>query len=191
VSTIVSQPTPATVILEVGDVLTVTADALSSGLVRRNSQPGVQRTGPQSKPVPSANSRAFGPFPTVRHYSIEPAAGTLSYVVGRGDYDYSTLLGNVEGFTGSITLEPEDNGKLLRCDDASAVTITVLNTLPVGFNIGFTQWGAGSVTIAAGASATSRSTASSASAQYKIGTVLVVKNSDGASAEFTVNGEVT
>jgi hypothetical protein len=179
-----------TTALEPHQTMTVTTDANSSGVIRRIASDGSAWSPPESIAILAGTTLKLGTFPTVRNYRIEASAGSLTYSLGIGDMDYSTLLGNVEGFTGSRTLTAADNGKLLRCDDSSAVTVTVPNTLPQGFNIGVAQWGAGAVTVSAGASATKRSTASGPSAQYKIGAILVAKNVDGLSAEFTLNGEV-
>lgn len=133
----------------------------------------------------------FGPFPTVRVYSFEVSQGFFTYTVSKEDFGFATDMGNVEAFTGNRLLNMNDNGKLLRCEDTSAVTITVPGNLPKGFNCSFAQWNTGSVTIAGGTGATARSTATQATGQYKIGCVLVVKNVDGKSAEYTCNGEVS
>lgn len=189
---VVNQGSPTTVTLEVGETMRVVADANSNGIVRRSGdRAGFQRSGVQQQSIPAGATRIFGPFPSIRHYSIEVAVGSLTYTSTIDDFAYSTIFANVEGFSGNRTLMDGDNGKLLRCDDGSAVTITVPNNLAEGFNIGVAQWGAGAVTIAAASGATKRSAAASPSAQYKVGALLVVKNSDGASAEFTFSGEVT
>src|SRR5258708_5169332 len=107
---------PAFLALEPGETLVVTADALSSGLVRRVTQSGGNRTGLNEQTVQASGTRIFGPFPTVRHYSIETALGALVYDVTVHQFGRSVLFANVEGFTGSRTLRQGDNGKLLRCD---------------------------------------------------------------------------
>ena len=84
-------------------------------------------------------------------------------------------------FTGNRTLRTDDNGKLLRCDDNSNVTVTVPAGLPVGFNVAFVMWGAGTVTIAAGSGATNRSNKTSLSTQYQAGSLVVLK-----AAEFVL-----
>lgn len=45
----------------------------------------------------------------------------------------------------AYTLSLADNGKILDCTNAAAITITVPNTLPVGFQVSITQAGAGVV----------------------------------------------
>lgn len=172
----------------IGETLTVTASATSSGLVRRVLNSGGNRSGAQITDIPAGGTRIFGPFPTERHYSIECAVGSLTYSITKDEFGRSVLLGNVEGFTGARTLIDQDNGKILRCDDASAVVVTVPNSLAEGFNVGFAMWGAGTVTVSAGSGATNRSSTSALSTQYGVGSLLVVKNASGTSSEFALGG---
>lgn len=176
--------------LQPGEVLTVTADAVSSGTLRRRSDShGVQLSGANSQPIVASGKRVVGPFGTVRRYTIEVSAGSLTYTIGAKDLTFSTFRGNVEGFTGNRTLVADDNGKILRCDDASPVTITVPNDLPDGFNVGASMWGAGTVTVAAASGATKRSTTTALNTQYGVGSIIVMKNVDNASAEFVLGGD--
>lgn len=183
-TTIVTQGPPVYLTLEAGAVLTVTADALSNGLVRL-----LDRTGYQETNVPASGTRKFGVFPALRRYSIECAVGTLSYRVDQPDLDYGTQLGNIEAFTGARLLRAEDNGKLLRCDDTSNVVITVPDFLPEGFNVAYAMWSTGTVSITAGAGATARDSKSGVATQYKVGSLLVVKNANGVSAEYLLGGD--
>lgn len=178
--TIVSNQTRIT--LQPGETLTVTADANSSGLVRRHAPSG-QLTGAQIQTVPASSSRVFGTFPTPRHYSIEASVGFLTYIVEQDECGYATQKVNVEVFTGDRTLRSEDNGKVLRCDDGSAVIVTVPSDVPLGFNATVVQWGAGVVSIAAGSGATSRSGAVDITDQYKSAQILMLK-----AAEYIVTG---
>jgi hypothetical protein len=50
----------------------------------------------------------------------------------------------------SRTLSATDNGKIIYCTSASAVTITCAASLGAGFNVTIIQGGAGKVTVAAG-----------------------------------------
>lgn len=59
-------------------------------------------------------------------------------------------VGTIKSVTASYTLLLSDNGRVLDVNSASAVTITVPNTLPVGFQVSITQAGAGQVTISGG-----------------------------------------
>lgn len=177
------------VTLQVGETLRVVAGAVSSGLVRRLGMPGDQRQGPQNTDVPVSGTRQFGPFPTIRRYSIECAVGALTYTAAIDDLPTATHLGNIEGFSGARTLRSEDNGKIFRCDDASGVTVTVSNDLPEGFNVGFAKWGAGTVTIAAASGATNRTSKTALATQYNSGTLVVLKNGTGSAAEFVLGGD--
>lgn len=170
-----------------GLTMTVTAAANSSGNLYRLDQTNVVV---ETFPIAASQTLIFGPFPTSRKYRLACTSGSISYSFDRPPFDYATQFGNIEGFTGNRTLTLSDNGKMLRCDDASAVTITVPNSLPTGFNIGILQWGAGTLTVAAGAGATKRSSASAINAQYGAGAVVVAKNVDGVSAEFIIGGSV-
>ena len=176
-------------VLLAGETLTVTADAFSSGLVKRMGEPGVQLMGVQQTAIPASGTRIIGPFPLVQFYSIECAAGSLTYVISTDEFGYSVLKGNVEGFTGSFTLKDYDNGKLFRCDDGSNVTVTVPNNLSQGFNVGFVMWAAGTVTIAAASGATNRSSTSALNTQYNVGSLVVMKQSAAVTAaEFLLGG---
>jgi len=182
-----SEPTRTTELVN-GLTMTVTASANSTGKLYHLDQTNVVL---ETIPIAASQTLIFGPFPTIRKYRLECDSGSISYAFDKKDFDYSTQMGNVEGFTGARTLTLSDNGKLLRCDDASALTITVPNTMPAGFNIGILQWGAGSVTVAAASGATKRSSASALTAQYAAGSITVAKNADGVSAEFVLGGSVT
>ncbi|MCJ9731292.1 hypothetical protein [Bradyrhizobium sp. PRIMUS42] len=105
-----------------------------------------------------------------------------------GTATYTIFYTDVVPFTGNRALSLDDNGKVLRCDDTSNVTITVPRDLPECFTCGFMMWSTGTITVAAGSGATKRSSASAISAQYSSGAMLVGKNSDGAAAEFILSG---
>jgi hypothetical protein len=59
-------------------------------------------------------------------------------------------VGTIKTISAAYTLLPEDNGRVLDVTSATALTITVPNTLPVGFQVSITQAGAGQVTIKGG-----------------------------------------
>ncbi len=105
-----------------------------------------------------------------------------------GTATYTTTISDVVPFTGDYTLSNSDNGKLLRCDDGSNVTVTAPATLPECFGVGFLMWGAGTITVGAGSGATKQSSATAISTQYEAGYLLVGKNADGLSAEFILSG---
>jgi hypothetical protein len=189
--TTITAPNRTVIPIDAGQVATMTPDATAAGRYGRiGDQPG-------SGEFPSAYSNltagvgvVIGPYVTPTRIVVELSAGTLSYSVTTPNPAYCTLLGKIEPFTNNRTLNAADNGRLLRCDAPSSVTITVPNNLPEGFNLSFAQWADGNITIAAASGATNQSTASATIGQYKVGCILVMRNADGASAEFTVNGEV-
>jgi hypothetical protein len=186
------QGSPASLVLPVGYVLTVTADAVSNGRIGRlGDQPGarVPDTPSEFAAVAAGATALVGPFPYITRHTVEALAGSLSYAVASSPFGYSMLLGAMRSFTGARTLRAEDNGRVLRCDDGSAVVVTVPNDLPEGFNVGLAMWGAGTVTVTAGSGATKRSSTSALSTQYGVGSLLVMKNSSGSAAEFVLGGD--
>ncbi|PSO29847.1 hypothetical protein [Bradyrhizobium sp. MOS002] len=110
------------------------------------------------------------------HYSI-----FLSNMLAGGD--------RVIPFTGDRTLSLDDNGKILRCDDGSNVTVTVPGALPECFNVGFIMMGGGTVTLSAGSGATNRSSGTTLSTQYQKGSLLVARNTNDAAAEYLTSGD--
>lgn len=121
--------------------------------------------------------------PSVYSYERRVTIRALS-----GAADYTIFYTDVIPFTGDRTLTAEDDGKVLRCDDASNVTITVPADLPECFSVVFLMWSTGTITVEAGSGATKRSDASELSTQYQSGALLVTRNADDASAEFVLNG---
>jgi hypothetical protein len=184
----INQSQRQVITLEAGLTLRVIAAVVSTGIVRRiKTNPGDQNlTGFNSRNIGASDNVAFGPYPTDRSYSIECATGSIDYSVSQEDRQFATQFGNIEPFTGNRTLTEDDNGKVLRCDDASAVVITVPPELPVGFNVCVSQWGAGSVTYTAASGMTSRSSATMVSAQYKLSSLVVMK-----AGEYVIGGDVS
>lgn len=105
----------------------------------------------------------------------------------------ATLSDTIVTKTASYTLQAGDNGKTLYFNSATAVTLTVPNDLPVGFNVFGRQVGAGRVTIAPAAGATRRSLGSTirTAGQYAGFSVVVSGNAGGASAIFELDGALT
>lgn len=98
---------------------------------------------------------------------------------------HADFLGRIVPFSSAaITLDEDMNGMILRSDGASAVTITVPSSLPIGYNVGFIVYGAGSVTLSAGGGMTNRSAKTAMSTLYMAGSILVAK-----SGEFIVGGD--
>ena len=75
----------------------------------------------------------------------------------------------------SRTLSATDNGKIINCTSASAVTITCATGLDTGFNCTIIQSGAGKVTLAAGsATLVSYSSLFSTMGQYAVISAVMV-----------------
>lgn len=104
---------------------------------------------------------------------------------------HADFLGSVVPFSGAnLTLGANMNGKMLRSDGNSNVTVTVPASLPVGFNCGFMMFGTGTITLAPGSGATNRSAKTALSAQYQAGSILVAKNNTGlTAAEYLAGGD--
>jgi len=100
-------------------------------------------------------------------------------------------LANINAQTGTAyTLAASDSGKIVECSNASAITLTLPNTLSPGFNCTVVQTGAGQVTISAAGGATLQSYDSfiATAGQYAALNVYVTANSGGTSAVYIMQG---
>lgn len=104
----------------------------------------------------------------------------------------ANLLDTINAQTGTAyTLQASDNGKVVELSNAAAVTLTVPNSLPVGFNCILSQTGAGLVTVAAGAGATVNAFAGLKSpGQWGEMSLRVRANSGGSAALAILGGGV-
>jgi hypothetical protein len=84
-----------------------------------------------------------------------------------------------------------DCGTFILFSAASAVTVTVPNTLPAGCQVALAQNGAGVITVSAGAGTTARSphAYTHTNGQYAIVGVNVVTNSGGTTAVYYFSGD--
>jgi hypothetical protein len=172
----VTAPGRNVVALDANQIITISPAANASGRVGRiGDLPGDGENASAYGTLTASTTKVVGPFINPTRHAIELSAGTATYAVSTPNPAYRTLLGRMDGFTGNRTLTADDNGKILRCDDASNVTITVPNSLAEGFNVGFAMFGAGTVTISAGSGATNRSSTSALSTQYQVGSLLVCR----------------
>jgi hypothetical protein len=173
-----------------GQTITVTKPSGAAGYYGAlGDEPGDAPASPASRAALTPGSTLMlGPWTHPRRYRVDATVGVVSVAVSTPAVQYSTLLGKMESFTGNRTLDFNDNGRLLRCEDASNVTVTVPNNLAEGFNVGLLMFGTGSVTISAGSGATNRSSTSALSTQYQVGSLIVARNSTGSGAEFVLGG---
>ena len=83
-----------------------------------------------------------------------------------------------------------DCGKTIIITNASAITLTTLNSLPIGCAIAVEQGGAGQITVANGSGATNHSAHSytKTSAQWAIIGLFVIQLS-GTAAVFNISGD--
>jgi len=106
--------------------------------------------------------------------------------------EISGYRGHVNAQTGTTyTLQASDSGKIVECTNASAITVTLPNSLPVGFCCTVVQCGAGAVTLAPASGATRRNRQSHAktAGQWAGATLYVRANSGGSAAEYVLNGD--
>lgn len=89
------------------------------------------------------------------------------------------------------TLQPGDAGKVHRFTSATAVTVTLPNSLPAGWNALWSQLGTGQVTFttASGAIRRNRYAHSKTSGQYAEGSLRVDENTTGAGAVYILSGD--
>jgi hypothetical protein len=109
-----------------------------------------------------------------------------------GPQSFGEVIGTVSTQTGaSYTLAASDCGTTIRFTSASAITVTTLNSLPVGCAIAIAQAGAAQVSIAAGTGATQHSAHgySKTFGQYAILGLFVDTNSGGSAANIIVTGD--
>jgi hypothetical protein len=98
--------------------------------------------------------------------------------------------GKINAQTGtSYTTQDSDNGKVITLSNGSAITLTVHQGAPAGFNCLIIQLGAGQVTVAAGGSGNIRNYNSHTklAGQYAMGSIFVVSNA-GTAPEIYFSG---
>jgi hypothetical protein len=85
------------------------------------------------------------------------------------------------------------NGKWVRVNSASGVTVTLSNNLEEGFSCGFSQMGAGQVTFSAQAGGTllNRQSHTKTAGQNAPVSILVVANTTGTAAQLLLGGDTT
>lgn len=93
--------------------------------------------------------------------------------------------------TTARTISTVDRGMVLRMTSASAVTITLPNSLPAGFSFTLIQMGAGlvSFTAAGGGTLRNRQSQTKSAGQYAMMTLIVNDNSGGTAAEWVLAGD--
>ncbi len=109
-----------------------------------------------------------------------------------GDNSISRFAFVSSAQTDDYTLAQADNGSVVYVNKATAVTVTLPNSLPVGFNCTIVQEGAGQVTFAAASGATKQTPGGASKTAIRYGAVsLFVKSNSGAAADWRLNGDLT
>lgn len=131
--------------------------------------------------------------------TISPTSGAVvaSIALGHantwsGAQTFGEVIGTVSTQSGTTyTLAATDCGTTVLFTNGSAITVTTLNSLPVGCSIAIEQGGAGQITIANGSGATSHSAHSYTKTfgQYAILGLFVDTNSGGSAADIIITGD--
>ena len=110
-----------------------------------------------------------------------------------GDHAISRFCGVSSDQTDNYTLAAADNGTLIYVDKLTAVTVTLPNSLPAGFNCVVVQEGAGQITFATASGATRQSPngGTKTAARYASAALFVKSNAGGSAADWRLNGELS
>ena len=108
--------------------------------------------------------------------------------------EISGYKGNVNLQTGTTyTVQASDSGKIVDHANGAAITVTLPNSLPVGWCCTYVQAGAGQVTFSApsGATIRQRQGHSKIAGQWGMVVLEVRTNSGGSSAEYVLAGDTS
>lgn len=129
-----------------------------------------------------------------------PSTGTLGHVLPfldgsntwSGTQTFGPVIGAVSTQSGtSYTLAASDCGTTIFFTNTSPISVTTLNSLPVGCAIAIEQHGGGQVTITAGSGATQHSAHgfTKTYGQYAILGLFVDTNAGGSAADIIITGD--
>lgn len=134
---------------------------------------------------------------TVTTGAIMAGNGTSALTVTGVTIDVTT--NNLYGFSSkrnpqtgtTYTLQASDNGKIIELSNASAITLTLPNSLAADFNCLIVQTGAGQVTLSAAGGATlrNRSSFTKTAGQWAMLSMYVTTNAGGSSAVYILGGD--
>lgn len=93
----------------------------------------------------------------------------------------------------AYTLVPEDNAKTLVITNASPITLTLENSLPIGFHCTVIQGGVGQITNTPEAGATLNSVGGKTKhiGQWAVTNLQVIANASGTQAVFVLSGDIS
>lgn len=123
---------------------------------------------------------------------VAAGAAGVAATLSRADHQHPPQDATVNLQTGTTyTVQSSDNGKIVEFNNGAAVTCTVPNSLPQGFNCGICQAGAGQVTMAAGASATQRQASGFTKTRAQWSEIAMrVRANAGSAAEYVLSGDM-
>lgn len=113
-------------------------------------------------------------------------AAAISDEIGTGKLLFSDPVINRQTGT-SYTLQASDNGKIIECENASAITVTVPTSLGGGFNCVVIQLGAGQVTLNPSSTTLRNKNGLKTSGQYAALTILPTNTAN----TFLVSGDTS
>ncbi len=122
-----------------------------------------------------------GVVPSTSPVTIDATTGAIA--------GFLTTFNNQTGTT--YTMASTDTGKTVTFNNASAITVTLPNSLAIGFTCECIQLGAGQVTFSAGSGATlqNRQSQTKIAGQYGATRLAVTANSGGTAAVYNLAGD--
>jgi hypothetical protein len=175
------------------------AAALATGVTSFNSRSGVvilsgpDITGAGGALLASPALTGTPTAPTATAGTSTTQLATTAFVQG---YTPASIPSNIvvgvdADFSASITLAASDSGKIKNCTSASAVTVTLPNSLPKDFYCTIHQAGAGQISFVAGSGAAlhNRQGFTHSAGQYALCALIVSANAGGTAAQFTLGGD--
>jgi hypothetical protein len=116
---------------------------------------------------------------------------TMTTGLDGGDFELYGFEGKINTQTGTTyEVVSSDNGMVITCNNAAAITVTIDNALPAGFNCLLIQKGAGQVSVVAEASGNLRHRRShtALAGQYAVATIFIESNA-GTAPEIYFAGD--
>lgn len=131
-------------------------------------------------------------FATIASLSSYQTTAGLAAAVAALSINSSQIAATFNDQTGTTyTFATTDNSKQVTLTNAAAITATLPNNMPKGWNCLVWQGGAGQVTFspASGATLRNRQSLSHTAGQYAMVSLMVMSNSNGTSAVYALGGD--
>jgi hypothetical protein len=128
----------------------------------------------------------------IRLYQIVTGTSSVtSYQDHRQVLDADQRYASVNAQTVAYTLTADDSNRVVEINDGTGLTLTLPNSLSVGFRCTVVQTGAGPVTFSAasGASLRNRAGHTKTNGQWAVTELYVRTNAGGAAAEYVLSGD--